>query len=80
MSSYLLSSFTNGSLTFKNRVVLAPLTRGRAGPSRVPNDLMKTYYEQRSGAGLIITEATAISKQGDLKKRHYIYFKIYFND
>lgn len=64
MSSYLLSSYTHGSLTLKNRVVLAPLTRGRAGPSRVPNDLMQTYYEQRAGAGLIITEATAISKQG----------------
>jgi 2,4-dienoyl-CoA reductase-like NADH-dependent reductase (Old Yellow Enzyme family) len=43
---------------------MAPLTRGRAGPSRIPNDIMKTYYEQRASAGLIISEATAISEQG----------------
>ena len=65
-SSYLASQFQLGSLLLQNRVVLAPLTRGRAGLSRVPNDLMKTYYEQRSGAGLIITEATAISDQGNV--------------
>ncbi|MBU0481774.1 MAG: alkene reductase [Proteobacteria bacterium] len=53
-----------GSLHLKNRIVLAPMTRGRAGVERVPNDLMAEYYCQRSGAGLLITEATVISKQG----------------
>jgi N-ethylmaleimide reductase len=52
-------------MTLKNRIVLAPLTRGRAGETRVPNDLMGEYYQQRSGAGLMITEATVISAQGN---------------
>ncbi|KAF1314538.1 12-oxophytodienoate reductase, partial [Globisporangium splendens] len=51
-------------LTLKNRIVLSPLTRARAGPTRVPNEMMETYYEQRAGAGLIISEATGISEQG----------------
>jgi N-ethylmaleimide reductase len=63
-SSYLSASLKIGDLVLKNRIVLAPLTRGRAGISRIPNDLMREYYEQRSGAGLIIAEATAISKAG----------------
>lgn len=62
-SSSLLSSFNLHGLQLKNRVVLAPLTRARAGTSRVPNDYMRQYYEQRANAGLIISEATAISKQ-----------------
>ncbi|MDM7861790.1 alkene reductase [Alteromonas sp. ASW11-36] len=49
----------------KNRFVLAPLTRGRAGPTRVPNALMAEYYSQRSTAGLLITEATTVSAQGN---------------
>ncbi len=53
-----------GALSLKNRVVMAPLTRSRAGDSRVPNDLMAEYYVQRAGAGLIISEATAISAEG----------------
>lgn len=53
-----------GNLNLKNRIVMAPLTRSRAGSERVPNDLMKDYYLQRSGAGLILTEATAISPMG----------------
>jgi 2,4-dienoyl-CoA reductase-like NADH-dependent reductase (Old Yellow Enzyme family) len=53
-----------GALHLKNRVVMAPLTRSRAGASRVPNDLMREYYTQRAGAGLIISEATAISEEG----------------
>jgi N-ethylmaleimide reductase len=48
----------------KNRIALAPLTRGRAGGTRVPNSIMATYYKQRSGAGILISEATVISKQG----------------
>lgn len=43
---------------------MAPLTRGRAGSDRVPNDLMREYYTQRASAGLIIAEATTISEQG----------------
>lgn len=44
---------------------MAPMTRGRAGAERVPNELMAEYYYQRSSAGLLITEATVISKQGN---------------
>ncbi|MCV2884195.1 alkene reductase [Aestuariibacter sp. AA17] len=47
----------------KNRCVLAPLTRARAGESRVPNELMGTYYEQRAHAGFLISEATVISEE-----------------
>lgn len=54
-----------GELTLKNRVVMAPMTRGRAGEERIPNALMAEYYAQRSNAGLIITEGTAPSKQGN---------------
>jgi 2,4-dienoyl-CoA reductase-like NADH-dependent reductase (Old Yellow Enzyme family) len=53
-----------GALTIPNRIIMAPLTRARAGESRIPNDLMKDYYVQRASAGLIITEATSISPMG----------------
>lgn len=59
----LLSSFDMHGVKLKNRVVLAPMTRARAGAARMPNQLMAEYYEQRAGAGLIITEATVISTQ-----------------
>jgi 2,4-dienoyl-CoA reductase-like NADH-dependent reductase (Old Yellow Enzyme family) len=52
------------SLTLKNRVFLSALTRNRAVPTTVPNDLMGLYYKQRSGAGLLVTEGTLISQQG----------------
>jgi len=52
-----------GDLQLSNRIVMAPLTRNRA-PGAVPTDLMATYYTQRATAGLIITEATAITHQG----------------
>ncbi|MDF1660254.1 MAG: alkene reductase [Planctomycetota bacterium] len=61
----LLSPFTLGDLKLKNRVILAPLTRGRAGEERLANELMAEYYSQRSGAGLIISEATTVSAQGN---------------
>jgi N-ethylmaleimide reductase len=64
-SPRLLSSFVLGDLTLKNRVVMAPMTRARAGVERVPNALMAEYYAQRAGAGLIVTEATVISQQGN---------------
>lgn len=53
-----------GDISLSNSIMMAPLTRGRAGDSRVPNDLMVQYYAQRAEAGLIVSEATAISKQG----------------
>lgn len=53
-----------GDISLSNRVVMAPLTRGRAGPGRIPNAMMATYYAQRATAGMIVSEATAISKQG----------------
>lgn len=49
-----------GDFEIKNRLVMAPLTRARSGESRVPNDLMVEYYQQRANAGLILTEATVI--------------------
>ena len=51
-------------LALANRVVMAPMTRARAGQARVPNQNMATYYQQRAAAGLIISEATVISEQG----------------
>jgi N-ethylmaleimide reductase len=53
-----------GSLTLRNRVVMAPLTRSRAGPRNVPTQLNALYYAQRASAGLIISEATQISPEG----------------
>ena len=63
-TSNLFEPFSIGNLQLKNRISLAPMTRGRAGAERVPNDMMAEYYFQRSTAGLLITEATVISKQG----------------
>lgn len=54
-----------GDLDLPNRVIMAPLTRSRAvGGKRVPNALMAEYYVQRASAGLIISEATAVTPQG----------------
>ncbi|MGC8470444.1 MAG: alkene reductase [Acetobacteraceae bacterium] len=53
-----------GDLTLANRIVMAPLTRARAGAGDVPGPLNATYYRQRASAGLIISEATQISPQG----------------
>lgn len=63
--SHLLSPLKLSDLTLKNRVVMAPLTRARAGADRIANALMAEYYAQRAGAGLIISEATTISPQGN---------------
>lgn len=52
-----------GAMELQNRIVMAPLTRGRSGVDRIPNALMAEYYQQRASAGLIITEATQISEQ-----------------
>jgi N-ethylmaleimide reductase len=53
-----------GAVEAPNRIVMAPLTRMRAGPGRTPTPLMVEYYAQRAAAGLIVTEATAVSQQG----------------
>jgi N-ethylmaleimide reductase len=57
----LLSQFQLGDLSLENRVVLAPMTRARAGEQRLANEMMAEYYRQRASAGLLITEATVIS-------------------
>ncbi|MDR3613550.1 MAG: alkene reductase [Candidatus Obscuribacterales bacterium] len=57
----LLKPIKIGNHNLKNRVVMAPMTRARAGIERIPNDAMAEYYAQRSGAGLIISEGTNIS-------------------
>ncbi|MEM8642266.1 MAG: alkene reductase [Cyanobacteria bacterium P01_G01_bin.54] len=61
----LLEPVKIGDLSLPNRVVLAPMTRARAGKERQPNALMAEYYAQRAGAGLLITEATTISEQAN---------------
>ncbi|WP_174293041.1 alkene reductase [Sphingomonas bacterium] len=53
-----------GGIQASNRVVMAPLTRGRATSGHVPTELMIDYYRQRAGAGLIVTEGTGISREG----------------
>ena len=53
-----------GELLLPNRIVMAPLTRRRAGEARVPNALMAQYYEQRASAGLILSEATSVTPVG----------------
>jgi 2,4-dienoyl-CoA reductase-like NADH-dependent reductase (Old Yellow Enzyme family) len=53
-----------GAIQCPNRILMAPLTRGRADPGAVPNAMMTEYYRQRTGSGLIISEATGISVEG----------------
>ena len=53
-----------GSLTLGNRIVMAPLTRARAGADRIPNAMMAEYYAQRASAGLILSEATSVTPMG----------------
>ena len=62
--SKLFESVQIGAIGAPNRVVMAPLTRGRATRDHVPTPIMVDYYRQRAGAGLIISEATGISRQG----------------
>jgi N-ethylmaleimide reductase len=64
MALDLFSPAKLGSISLKNRMVMAPLTRNRAGEGGVPQPLNVTYYEQRASAGLIVTEATPISVMG----------------
>ena len=53
-----------GDLQLPNRIVLAPLTRNRAGEGNVPQSMNAEYYRQRASGGLLISEATQISPQG----------------
>ncbi len=63
--STLFDPITIGDLQLPNRIIMAPLTRARAiGEGRVPNELMARYYTQRATAGLILSEATAVTPQG----------------
>ena len=60
----LFDPITIGELQLANRIIMAPLTRTRADAGRVPNALMAEYYVQRASAGLIISEATAVTPMG----------------
>ncbi|HKI04137.1 MAG TPA: alkene reductase [Thermoanaerobaculia bacterium] len=60
----LLSSFQLGPYTLPNRMVMAPMTRNRAGAGEVPGDATATYYAQRASAGLLVTEGSQVSPQG----------------
>lgn len=62
-NSMLFEPFHLHDLVLPNRIVLAPMTRSRAGTARIPNRVMAEYYAQRSEAGLLITEATTISEE-----------------
>ena len=59
----LFSSYQLGNIELNNRIVMAPLTRNRAGKGLVPSEFAADYYAQRASAGLIITEATQVSPQ-----------------
>lgn len=60
----LLRSYKLGNISLSNRLVMAPMTRNRAGEGNTATELMATYYRQRSSAGLIVSEGTQISEQG----------------
>ena len=60
----LFSPIDLGSYTLRNRMVMAPMTRNRAGDGNVPQAMTAEYYRQRASAGLIITEATQVSPDG----------------
>ncbi len=56
----LFETLQMGANTLKNRIIMAPLTRCRAGEEHIPNELMAEYYAQRASAGLLIAEATMV--------------------
>jgi N-ethylmaleimide reductase len=64
MHDILFTPVTLGALQCANRIIMAPMTRDRAGPGDVPTDLMVEYYRQRASAGLIITEGVQPSPKG----------------
>src|ERR1700682_5241978 len=65
MNSVLFQPFRLHDLTLPHRIVLSPMTRARAGATRLPNRLMAEYYSQRSSAGLLVTGATSISEEAE---------------
>jgi N-ethylmaleimide reductase len=64
MTADLFAPFMLGDITLANRIVMAPMTRSRADRGGLATPQMVTYYRQRAGAGLIITESTLVSEQG----------------
>lgn len=60
----LFTPFRLGPYELRNRVVMAPMTRSRAGAGNVPTAMMSEYYAQRAGAGLIVTEGAQVSPEG----------------
>jgi N-ethylmaleimide reductase len=64
MHESLFSPATAGAITTKNRLVMAPMTRNRAGEGEAPGELNAEYYAQRAGAGLIVTEGTQPTADG----------------
>ncbi len=60
----LFTSYKLGQYELKNRIIMAPMTRNRAGRGNAPQLINALYYAQRAGAGLIITEASQVSPQG----------------
>ncbi len=64
MNDPLFTPITLGALNLRNRIVMSPMTRDRAGPDDVPNDMMVDYYRQRASAGLIVTEGVQPSAIG----------------
>lgn len=63
MNQPLFQPYALGPITLANHIVMAPLTRNRAGAGLIPSELAATYYAQRATAGLLITEATQVSAQ-----------------
>lgn len=64
MTDPLFEPIKMGDYTLKNRVFMAPMTRGRADAEGAPTDIVAQYYQQRASAGLIITEAVAVNRRG----------------
>lgn len=64
MTASLFEPRTLGAISLSNAIVMAPMTRDRAGPGDVPGDLMVEYYRQRASAGLIVTEGVQPSADG----------------
>ena len=64
MIDILFQPVSLGALDLENCIVMAPMTRDRAGPDDVPGDIMAEYYRQRASAGMIVTEGTQPSREG----------------
>jgi 2,4-dienoyl-CoA reductase-like NADH-dependent reductase (Old Yellow Enzyme family) len=65
MSSVLFQPFRLHDLILRNRIAMAPMTRGRAGAARLPNRVIAEYYAQRSSTGLLVTEGVTISEEAN---------------